>query len=483
MGSLGRLAAGLAVALVTWECGGRSAVKPFGRSSDASGGSSGAAGSTASGGASSGGTGTGATGGSSVGGAFGGTASGGVAGVGAAGAAAGVGGVGGRAGSAGVSGGGSAGEGGLAGEGGTPGEGGEGGGGDAPYALGLALGAFHSCARFADGTLRCWGTSGYIGSGNTATIGDNETPEGLPPVVIGGAVMEVVAGWYQTCARLEAGNVRCFGRGGDWGLLGYGNTDDVGDDETPTAVGDVNVGGPARSLSAGPNHTCAVLTDGALRCWGRNGDFQLGRPGGTVGDDEAPASVPAIEVGEAVLDVATGFAHTCAVITGNRVRCWGNGYAGRLGYGNTRTIGDDETPASAGDVDVGGPVRALVAGAVHTCALLMDRTVRCWGSGETGVLGYGNTQTIGDDETPASAGPVDVGGRVAELAAGDFATCARLVDGNLRCWGSGERGELGHGDTTTIGDDETPASVDLVDVGPAPDTLDVGFLHVCATLL
>jgi len=85
---------------------------------------------------------------------------------------------------------------------------------------------------------------------------------------------------------------------------------------------------------------------------------------------------------------------------------------GQLGYANTHDIGDDEDPATAGDVAIGAPVRQLAAGLVHTCALVQLPTnttaVRCWGSGGNGQLGYGNATTIGDDETPMSAGDVPV---------------------------------------------------------------------------
>lgn len=88
------------------------------------------------------------------------------------------------------------------------------------------------------------------------------------------------------------------------------------------------------------------------------------------------------------------------------MRCWGSNYLGVLGYGDREQVGDDETPAEAGDVDVGGPVSTLSAGAFATCALLESGSVRCWGDGYRGVLGHGNEEDIGDNETPASAGDV-----------------------------------------------------------------------------
>lgn len=365
---------------------------------------------------------------------------------------------------------------------GAGGDGGEGGGGEPPSVVGFALGAFSSCAYFDDGSLRCWGTAGYTGSGDRVTIGDDETPAARGPVVIGGLVEGLAAGWYQTCALLDSNRLRCFGDGFN-GILGYGNTSDIGDDEPPASAGDVNVGGRVRHVSAGPLHTCATLENARVRCWGTNGDWQLGYPStDTIGDDEVPASTGFVDVGGSVVQTAAGLGHTCALLDGGSVRCWGVGTSGRLGYGNQETIGDDESPASAGDVELGSAALQIVAGNVHTCALLTGGTVRCWGNGNVGALGYGNTETVGDDETPADVGLVDVGGVVLALASGASATCALLASGAVTCWGSGDHGQLGRGNTESVGDDETPASAGTVDVGGPVSSIAVGFLHACAKL-
>src|SRR5690606_6091322 len=155
--------------------------------------------------------------------------------------------------------------------------------------------------------------------------------------------------------------------------------------------------------------------------------------------DVSSADVSSVNVSSAdvstdvprVVQLATGIYHTCAVVNDGRVRCWGQGTSGKLGYGNTNHIGDDEEPASAGDVDVGGTVIQLAAGYWHTCALLDGGRVRCWGAESEGRLGYANMNTIGDDETPASAGDVDVGGTVIQLVAGWLHTCALLENGRV----------------------------------------------------
>ncbi len=324
----------------------------------------------------------------------------------------------------------------------------------------LALGDDHTCARTASGGVRCWGRSehGRLGYGNVNDIGLLAAPAAAGDVNVGGPALGLAAAWSHTCARMAGGAVRCWGFGRH-GKLGYGNTRDIGDDEAAGAGGDVNVGGAVVQVAAGDDHTCAVLDTGAVRCWGRGEYGQLGY-GNTrdIGDDETPASAGDVNVGGPVAQIAAGYAHTCALLRSGAVRCWGAGGSGQLGYGNAVTIGDDEAPASAGDVNVGGPVTQIVAGYVHTCALLSAGTVRCWGQGNTGQLGYGSVFPVGDDKTPAGVGDVSVGGRVVKLAAGYAHTCALLSTGAVRCWGFGASGQLGYGNTRSIGDDELPSS-------------------------
>jgi cysteine-rich repeat protein len=349
----------------------------------------------------------------------------------------------------------------------------------------LAVGEVHTCALLEGGAVRCWGAgwSGQLGYGNQDDIGDDETPATAGDVDVGGAVVQVAAGAHHTCALLETDAVRCWGLG--WsGQLGYGNEDNIGDDEVPATIGDVDVGGPVEQLAAGAYHTCALLKTGAVRCWGAVESGRLGYGNEeNIGDDEEPATAGDVDVGGPVVQLAAGSYHTCALLGTGAVRCWGRGDDGQLGYGNEENIGDDEEPATAGDVDVGGLVVQVAAGEAHTCALLDTGAVRCWGDGEYGQLGYGNTSTVGDDEAPAMAGDVDVGDRVVQVAAGDWYTCAVLQTGAVRCWGTGWSGELGYGNRSSIGDNETPAMAGDVSVSGRAVQLATGGDHTCALLL
>ncbi len=219
----------------------------------------------------------------------------------------------------------------------------------------------------------------------------------------------------------------------------------------------------AGRLDAGIYHTCALLTGGNVRCWGASPDGQLGYGNSaTIGDNETPSSVGPVKLGRRATAIATGDYHTCALLDDRSVRCWGFGGNGRLGYGNTSNIGDAKTPDTVGPVNLGRPATAITAGGAHTCALLDDGSVRCWGFGGAGELGYGNINNVGDTpgSTPDKIGPVNLGpGRTAlAISAGGRHTCAVLDDGSVRCWGEGSDGELGYGNRNRIGDNETPAS-------------------------
>jgi alpha-tubulin suppressor-like RCC1 family protein len=246
--------------------------------------------------------------------------------------------------------------------------------------------------------------------------------------------------------------------------LGYGNLEDIGDDETPASAGDIDIGGVAVGLAVGAEHTCVLLENGAVRCWGNADEFSAeygygGRLGygnsEDIGDDETPASAGDVDVGAPVVNLVAGEMHTCALLVGGAVRCWGWGVP--LGYGG-QDIGDDETPASAGDVPIGGVAIAIAAGGSHTCAMMEGGGVRCWGLSQHGQLGYGNEDSVGLVNTPADVGLVDLGGVPIEISLGSDHTCALLEGGGIRCWGHAGYGRLGYANIEMIGDDETPAS-------------------------
>jgi hypothetical protein len=218
-------------------------------------------------------------------------------------------------------------------------------------------------------------------------------------------------------------------------------------------------------VTAGSYHTCAVLDSGSVRCWGYGAFGQLGT-GATdiVGDGERPSDVPELNLGVLVQHVRPGRNHTCAMLEGGTVRCWGQGRYGALGRGDTANLGDDEDVAAATDIDLGGIAIEVAAGQQHSCALLDTHAVRCWGYGKSGVLGAGNTQTLGDDETPSAHGSLALGSAAFGLSSTNNHACAMFTQG-IKCWGEGSSGQLGYGSETSLGDDESLENLGWVDLG------------------
>ena len=351
----------------------------------------------------------------------------------------------------------------------------------------IRAGESHTCALFNNGTLRCWGHNhrGQLGYGNTLPIGN--TASNLPYTAGDVALLspgtKLATGGNHTCALLDSGLVRCWGNN-EFGQLGYNSTDHLGDSEPIASFGYVNLGGNAVKLAAGLEHTCALLDTQRVRCWGRNNYGQLGYGSGSgnpsdIGDNEQPWRAGDVDVGAPVRDIAAGGHHTCALLTDGNVRCWGYGALGQLGYGDTNNVGDNENPSSKGNVTVGGPVLQLSGGLYHTCALLNTGRVRCWGYGYHGQLGYGGSSNV---YLPTSAGDVNLGTpttRALQVAAGGSHTCALLDTGGIKCWGYGLDGRLGYGDP---GYQTVPPTTTVNLDGATAYQLTTGGAHTCALL-
>lgn len=243
---------------------------------------------------------------------------------------------------------------------------------------------------------------------------------------------QVTAGGDHSCALLVGGKAKCWGDNLD-GELGDGtNTDSA----IPVLVNGLANG---TDISAGGWHTCAIVSDPAVMCWGYNYDGELGN--GTNTDSNTPVMVTGLA---GTTDLSAGMEHTCAVLTDMSVKCWGENYFGALGNGNNN---DSNTPVSVNSINTATQV---AAGEDHTCALLADTTVQCWGRNFLGQLGDGsNTNTNS---------PVAVTGLIGatQIAAGSDHTCALLTDTTVKCWGGNFSGELGNG---TFVDSNVPVAV------------------------
>lgn len=329
----------------------------------------------------------------------------------------------------------------------------------------IVAGDAHTCALRPGNRLKCWGrnTRGQLGYGDSnnrggaaATMGDN-----LPSVDVGGAAIDVATGNEHTCALLDAAIVRCWGRNGV-GQLGHPDSNDVGDD--PNEMGGllevVDLAAPAVRVFAGADHNCALLEGGAVKCWGRNSSGQLGL-GGDNHRGDAPGemgfNLPNLALGRPATTLALGTSHSCALLNDGSVKCWGSNLEGQLG----RAGGERRNVDGLDPVELGQPALDIVAGGRHTCAILADGQVKCWGNNQTGTLGQG------DDDNRNLPVVVPLADRVAALTAGGAHTCAMLVSGDLQCWGYNQNGHLGLGDPEHRGDErgEMGQNLPLVDLG------------------
>ncbi len=280
-------------------------------------------------------------------------------------------------------------------------------------ALGLAVGAAHSCAILVGGSVTCWGSNhnGELGLGHTRDIGDDETPAIAGRVDLGTARVRALAlGVTHSCALTERGAVLCWGSNAV-GELGLGHTSNIGDDEKPLVAGPLKLGGPAIRIAVGALNSCAVLADGGLRCWGDNQRGQLAD--GTrqrLGDRRVPSVLGTVPIGAKIADVAVGTARVCALDTSGGVRCWGNNSQRQLGPGNLSALPLGATPATLPSLALGGAVRRLSARADHTCVILEDQSIRCWGDNRTRQLGNSTTSEVRGDESPELAGKVPLFG-------------------------------------------------------------------------
>lgn len=330
----------------------------------------------------------------------------------------------------------------------------------------LAVGETHSCVLMDGGTVKCWGQGDYgqLGDNNTnshfsATPIKVEDPSDVSGFLTN--VSQVILGGLQSCVILDNQRVKCWGRG-NLGALGDNNTSshlsgipvnvqDLGD-----VTGFLNDVG---SMSLAQFHACAVVTDGRVKCWGSGSN-------GTLGDNNTSSHSSGVPVDVVDPSDASGFLtnvtqtttstfHTCALIQGGRVKCWGSGSVGRLGDNNTNSHSSGVPVNVVDPSDVSGfltNVEQLASSQGTTCAVITGSRVRCWGYGNDGVLGDNDTSDHMSGIPVSVVDPDDPSGslsNVQSIGAEMSHFCAVVSNGRgVKCWGMGIAGLLGDGDTT-----------------------------------
>lgn len=188
----------------------------------------------------------------------------------------------------------------------------------------------------------------------------------------------------------------------------------------------------AVQIATGQNHSCALLSNNSVKCWGYNNTGQLGD--GTTTNRNAPVTVVGLP-DSAIQSIALGHDTSCVVTAAAEAWCWGKNDFGQLGRGTTSSIGR-EVPAKA--THIGAPVISMSVGGHHACAILSSGAARCWGSNTSGRLGTGDT--INRLSPAAVAG---LPSALAQIHAQSGHTCAQTVSGQALCWGNNGGRQLG----------------------------------------
>jgi alpha-tubulin suppressor-like RCC1 family protein len=317
----------------------------------------------------------------------------------------------------------------------------------------LSAGVAHTCALTSNGGVKCWGYNGFgqLGDGTNITRATPVWVTGLT-----GGVVAVASGNSHSCALTDLGAVKCWGYNG-LGQLGDGTSTDS---RTPVTVSGLSSGVVA--IAVGSAHSCALTTDGGVKCWGYNAQGQLGN--GATGITQTPVAVGGPTTVYKAL--SAGGLHSCAVTDAGAVKCWGSNDHGQLGDGS---VVSSSLPVTVSGLASG--VTAVVAGVYHSCAVTAG-ALKCWGWNAAGQIGDGS-------QTDRLA-PVQVSGLasgVVAAGAGQYDTCALLNSFAVRCWGDNTRGAVGDG-TTTPRLTPTPVS----NLGGLAVSLTTGFGHSCALL-
>jgi alpha-tubulin suppressor-like RCC1 family protein len=283
-----------------------------------------------------------------------------------------------------------------------------------------------------DGKLMCWGSNlgGQLGIGVTG--GTARTPVGPVNLGSGRTAKAVSCGDGKTCAILDDDTLKCWGSGGN-GRLGYGDTTQR---NAPDAAA-VNLGSgrTAKAVSAASYHICAILDDDTLKCWGQNTFLGYGSSSGYT--DAPKTTAVNLGSGRTAKSVSLQWQHTCAILDDDTVKCWGYGSNSQLGYGGTTAY---LSPPSS-TVNLGMGVTSISVGHYTSCAILTNGGVKCRGVNDKGQVGDGTTTT--------RLSPVDVdlgtGFTAKMVSIGYNSACAVLNDDSIKCWGDNEYAQFGTG--------------------------------------
>jgi alpha-tubulin suppressor-like RCC1 family protein len=292
-----------------------------------------------------------------------------------------------------------------------------------PFTL-VRAGLFHSCGLVSGGKAYCWGSNdnGQLGDGST----DNHA---LPTLVAGGLLFRALSAGYQhTCGLTSDGRAYCWGDN-TYGALGDGTS--VSSRLSPVPVAG---GRRFRQISVGTYHSCALTTAATnkIYCWG------TGFLGNGAGNSRYQS--PQLVTGTRTYrSVDAGVNHTCAVSTTYKAFCWGYNFYGQLGNGASTEFVAKDPVAVAGLLQF----RTISAGQYHTCAVTTANKAYCWGFGEYGQIGEGQTRLRFKPRAVLGGLSFD------RVTAGAHYNCGETIGNRTYCWGDNFSGQLGDGTQIT----------------------------------
>jgi E3 ubiquitin-protein ligase HERC3 len=318
------------------------------------------------------------------------------------------------------------------------------------------LGAGHACILI-DEKLKCWGfgNRGQIAQGSTENIGDLPEHVGsIPYADIGATPVAISLGNHHSCVLTDELKVKCFGNNSS-GQAGVGTTNHVGDEPSEIGINmqfvQLDPDKKVLQIEAGCNQNCAILDDMSLKCWGENSYGVLGQGHtNSLGNslDTLPRLIPKVDLGtnRHPIDISGGCSNFCALLDNNSVKCWGRSIQGRLGIEATGDRGDD--PDEMGDflpaVNIGSefiPKQVIVNNGTG-CALSTQGQVKCWGLNNVGQLGQGDNvnrgEAVGSMGNNLNSIPLGTGRKAIVIHSGTGASgsiCALLDNNTGKCWG------------------------------------------------